>query len=366
MMIISRYLFKETFQTLFAVTFILLLIFLSQQLVHYLSYAVSGKIAPKVLFEVIGFMIPWLLAFLLPLGLYLALLLTFSRLYADNELRVLHASGFSVWRLFTLTARYAAIVAVIVAILMFWINPLIASNRQKALVNGSIDTLMDTLMPGRFKVLQDGRRVVYVSKINRNAKRADNIFMAEQMPMMDPNDLAESKSWTVLSADQAYVDEDPRTDSRWIIAENGYRYKGVPGELNYQMIQFGSYRVRVPDLVSISHTRIAEAISTEELMATYKNDPVRAAEFQWRCAIPITALLLALLAVPMSRVMPRQGRYLLLLPALLFYVIYMNLLFVTQHLIEQGTLPIGIGMWWVHGIFLFLPLCWIVWRMKHV
>jgi len=360
-MIVDRYLCKEVLQALFGVTLVLLLIFLCQQVVHYLSYAASGKIAPHVLVQMIGFMIPWLLAFLLPLGLYFAILLTYSRLYADNELRIMHASGFSIARLLGVTISLAVAVAILVTFLMFIVNPLIATERQAALTNGSFDTLIETLIPGRFKVMQDGQRVVYVENINRSGQRANNIFMAEQMS----NDLSEPKSWSVISADKAYVLRDSATDTRWIVAENGYRYKGVPGQQNFQIIQFGSYHVRVPDLSHLDTQRITEAIPTGELLHTY-DDPEHAAEFQWRCAIPLSVIFLAVLAFIFSRVGPRQGRYAMILPGMVFYIVYMNLLFVARHFVEQKSVTVYFGMWWVHGLFLAFLLFGIMWRMRKI
>lgn len=356
-MIVYRYLIKEVFQALLVVTFILLLIFLSQQLVHYMSYAVSGKIAPQALLQITGFLVPWLLGFLLPLALYFAILLTFGRLYADNELRVLHASGFSMIRLFGITAVLAVSIALIVMILMFWINPFIAANRQEIIANQSIDSLISTVLPGRFKVLQNGQRVIYVESINHGKHQATNVFMAEK------NSSKTIPMWTVLSADRAY--SELRNNADWIVAENGYRYKGVPGEQNYQMIQFGRYRVRIPELTHFGSSRITEAIPTRELLQNYTN-PINAAEFQWRCSIPLSVMLLALLAVIFSRVAPRRGRYTMLLPGMLIYIIYMNLLFVARHLVEQHTISSMLGLWWVHILFGIILFFGIVWRTKNI
>jgi len=353
-MIIDRYLIKEVAQTLFAVTVILLLIFLSQQLVHYLSYAVSGKISPQILLQIVGFLLPWLLGFLLPLALYFAILLTYSRLYADNELRVMHASGLTVLRLFGLTSIFAVLVALAAMVLMLWVNPLIAYGRQQALMNQSVGALIDTVMPGQFKVLQNGRRVIYVEKINHIKRQASNVFMAEKNP---------TAGWMVSSADKAYSVE--KNDQQWLVAPNGYRYKGVPGEKNYQIVKFGSYHVLVPDLTSFTRPRITESIPTSELLHSYSN-PTYAAEFQWRCSIPISVMLLALLAVIFSRVAPRRGRYAMLLPGILVYIIYMNLLFLARHFVEQKTISIDLGLWWVHGGFFVILIFGMMWRMRKI
>lgn len=358
-MIISRYLMKEVFTTLLAVTFVLLLIFISQTLVRYLSYAASGKIAANILLQIIGYEIPNLLALLLPLGLFLGVILVYGRLYADNELRVMHACGLSIKQLVMITSTLAVAVAFIVTVLMFWVNPTIAANKQKILTSGSADNLLDTLMPGRFQVSSDGKRVAYVEKISRNHKEADNIFIAEQ----EKNGVdITGTPWVVLSAKNGYQALDPQTKEPFVIATEGYRYAGTPGQNDYRIIQFQKYAIRTPDMSMDTPRLIQQAIPTIKLFQNY-NDVENASELQWRLAIPFSVLLLALLAIPLSQVKPRQGRYAALLSAVLIYVVYMNLLFAGRNLIEQKLIYSWVGLWWVHGIALIL-IIGLLWRMR--
>ncbi|HSW93190.1 MAG TPA: LPS export ABC transporter permease LptF [Gammaproteobacteria bacterium] len=358
-MIISRYLTKEVFNTLLAVTFVLLLVFISQQLVRYLSYAASGKIAANILFEVISFEIPNLLALLLPLGLFLGVILAYGRLYADNELRVMHACGLSLRQLMGITLTLAAGVTLIVGILMIWINPTIAADKQKVLASGSADNLLDTLMPGRFQVSSDGRRVAYVEKISRNRKEADNIFIAEQ----EKNGVdVTGTPWIVLSAKNGYQTLDPETHEPFVVATDGYRYAGTPGQNDYRIIQFQKYAIRTPDASLDTQRLIEEAIPTYKLLQE-GHSPREASELQWRLSIPFSAFLLALLAIPLSQVKPRQGRYATLLTAILLYVVYMNLLFAGRNLIEQKIVVPWVGLFWVHALVLMV-IMGLLWRTR--
>ncbi len=360
-MIISRYLTKEVFNALLAVTFVLLLVFISQTLVRYLSYAASGKIAANLLLQIVGFEVPNLLALLLPLGLFLGIILTYSRLYADNELRVLHACGLTPNRLTGITCVLAIFVTLVISLLMLWINPAISVDKQKILASGSVDNLLGTLMPGRFQVSSDGKRVVYVEKISRNHKEAENIFVAQQ----EKNDADETGTpWVVLSAADGHQMVDQENQQVFIVADNGNRYEGIPGQNNYKIIQFKRYAVRMPDVAFKSQREIHESIATKKLFEQYK-DPAYASELQWRIAIPITAFLLALLAIPLSQVKPRQGRFSALFPAILIYVVYMNLLFAGRNLIEQKMVSTLIGLWWIHliALSLVIGLMWN-WRAR--
>lgn len=358
-MIISRYLIKEVLTALLAVTFVLLLIFISQTLVRYLSYAASGKIAANILLQIVGFEIPNLLALLLPLGLFLGVMLVFGRLYADNELRVMHACGLSIKQLILMTSTLAIAVTLVVGYLMLWVNPTIAADKQKVLTSGSADNLLDTLMPGRFQVSSDGKRVAYVEKISRNRKEADNIFIAEQEK--NAVDMT-GTPWIVLSAKNGYQMIDPDSKEPFVIATEGYRYAGTPGQNDYRIIQFQKYALRTPDTTLNTQRLIQQAISTSNLIRNYHNVD-NASELQWRISIPFSAFLLLLLAIPLSHVKPRQGRYAMLLPAILIYVVYMNLLFAGRNLIEQKMVSIWIGLWWVH-LLAFILIIGLLWRTR--
>lgn len=80
------------------------------------------------------------------------------------------------------------------------------------------------------------------------------------------------------------------------------------------------------------------------------------AELHWRIGIPLATLILAILAVPLSRSQPRQGRYGRIAVGLLVFIIYFNLMSAGKAWMEQGAVPPGIGIWWVHGLMLTLAI----------
>ena len=349
-MIISRYLTKEVSLVSFAVTLVLLLIFLSNQLVRYLKYAANGKIAASILTQLMGFEIPFLLALILPLGLFLGILFTYSRLYADNELRVMQSSGLSMGKLTFITSGLGMFLTLIVTILMLWINPYIALKKNQLIAkSASTENILDTLIPGRFQVSPDDKKVLYVESFSRNRKEAQNIFIAQQKESSTRNAQTE---WSVLSANKGAQMRDPESKQPYVVAIDGYRYEGMPGENAYKIIHFEKYAVRIGEQ-SLGITRTPqEVLSTPHLLRVYKQNNKNAAELQWRISVPLSVMILTLLAIPLSYIRPRQGRYAYIFPGLLLYVIYMNLLFLTRDWITRGALSPDIGMWWVHGVML--------------
>lgn len=365
-MIINRYLNKEIFTTLMAVTLILMLVFLSQQTVRYLGYAASGKIAANILLPLLGFEIPYLLVLLLPLGLYLGMFLVYSRLYTDSEIVVLNASGYGSGRFMWATFPLTLIIAALVMSLALWVNPWLASQKDKLIAKGmNEENILKTLMPGRFHVSADGRRVIYVESIAQGHKQAENLFIAEEKrtPREMLNEVSlNQQSEVIISAMQGSPFYDKSLKEHFVVATDGYRYEGVPGQNEYKIIQFKKYAVHIPDTTLTSERELQEGVPTSRLWNHYLK-PTYAAELQWRSSLAISPILLALLVFPLSRVKPRQGRYLMAIPALLIYTIYINLLFVARHWVEVGTLPAAIGMWWVHGLFLLVALVLIRTRL---
>ena len=353
--ILSRYLVREALSSVAVVTFLLLLIFLSHHLVRLLSYAASGKVAANILLQLIGFEIPYLLAFLLPLGFYLGVIWAYGGMYANNELRVMHACGMSLQRLLKQLSLLAVMVMAIVLVLMLWVNPLIAKAKDQIIARSkATDNIVDAVLPGRFQASRDGSRVMYVEQISRDHKEANNVFIADQKK--DPTNISNSR-WTVVSAVRGYQTREHATQNRFLVAEQGNRYEGTPGQNDYKVIQFKKYMVREPDSQMKTEHQDQEGIPTKQLWNSY-DKPGNAAELQWRLSIPLSVLLLAVLAIPLSQVKPRQGRYVQLLIAVLIYVLYVNLLFVSRNWIEQKMLPIGLGMWWVHLLLLIL-IAWM-------
>lgn len=346
-MIIQRYLTREVFNSMASVITVLMIALLCQQVVRYLNYVAIGKIATSVLLQLVSFEIPYLLAILLPLALYLGILLAYGRMYAEQEMAILNMSGFDDKRILRITAIMALFMMTVVLVLMFWVNPWISLKRQ-AVMSGDQATLhmVETLMPGRFQVSSDGKHVMYVESLSLDRKRAQNVFIAQQTASTDTSDQSRSH-WMLISAEQGYQSKLKQMPDPFFVTKDGYRYEGTPGQNDYKIIKYKTYALRIPQADSRVIHPEDEAMSTAALWQEYDNQK-RAAELQWRVSVGLSAFVLALLAVPLSAVRPRKSRYFMLLPAVLLYILYFNLLVVARHWVEQGTLSVQVGMWWVH------------------
>ncbi|CAI8870807.1 LPS export ABC transporter permease LptF [Pseudomonas sp. Irchel 3H3] len=354
-MIVFRYLSREVLVTLSAVSAVLLVIIMSGRFIKYLAQAAAGLLDPGSLFLIMGFRLPGFLQLILPLGLFLGILLAYGRLYLESEMTVLSATGMSQQRLFAYTLFPATLVALLVAWLSLGLAPQGANQFQLLLNKQDALTEFDTLEPGRFQSLRDGTRVTYTEKLSDDRVNLAGVFISQKNEASGNKD----RGISVLVAEKGRQEIKP-DGNRYLILDNGYRYDGNPGQANYRIIKYDTYGVLLPKPDVSDEVTDRDAISTANLLGS---DDVRShAELQWRLSLPLLVFIVTLMAVPLSRVNPRQGRFLKLLPAILLYMAYLTILIAARGALEKGKLPPALGLWWVHGIFLVIGLGLLYWE----
>jgi lipopolysaccharide export system permease protein len=356
--IIFRYLVKEVYGTLLATTGVLLLLLISNQFVHYLTQAAAGILPVRTVMQMMSLQVPLLLGLLLPLGLFLGILMAYGRLHADREMVVLAACGFSRTKLLGMTLLFSAVVSVIVGILMLWVEPKMVWYKRHILADAAQSSPLERIFPNQFFSLQGGKLVLYADNLSRNHKHLQGIYLAQRSS-------ANPISWNVINAESGYQMTDPKTQDRFLVFDQGYRYTGVPGQNDFQIVKFKDYGVRIQqNMIPMSNR--TDAMSTLQLWRMRHNNLNVIAELQWRISLPLSVIILAILAVPLSQIKPRQGRYAQLAPAIILYIIYADLLFVAQAWLQKGQVPAVLGMWWVHILMLivasFLLVRYLNWQ----
>ncbi len=344
-MIISRYLTRQILQVTAATTFILLAVIVLGRFLKYLAQASQGEIDPGVLLLLMLYRIPEFIQLILPLALLLSILLAYGRMYADNEMTVLSACGLSTRRLLGITLISASIVAVTVGVFSFKVTPWGLVNTANLLEAQKELNEFDVMVPGLFQNISRGARTTYTENIEDEEML--NVFMYE------------SATGRVTVADSAVPVEDE--EGRIVMFSNGsVSEKEVEGE-GFMLTSFGEMGVRIPDReISIEITVEEKAMPTMLLWQT--GQAAHLAELQWRISLVLLIPVLTLMAVPLSRVSPRQGRFAKLVPAVFLYILYFGLLLVSRDLTAAGELPPVLGVWWVHMIFLFLG--WVLFTNK--
>jgi len=335
-MIISRYLTRQILQVTAATTFILLAVVVLGRFLKYLAQASQGEIDPGVLALLMSYRIPEFIQLILPLALLLSILLAYGRMYAENEMTVLSACGLSTRRLLGITLVSSALVAVMVGSLSFLLTPWGLVNTDSLLESQKELNEFDIMVPGLFQNISRGQRTTYTEVIDNNEMQ--NVFMHE------------SDSGRVTVADTAVPIED-EDGSRFVLFSDGSLSENDEG--GYVLTQFEELGVRIPARnISFDLNVEERAMTTSALWRS--GEPSHSAELQWRISLVLLIPVLTLLAVPLSRVSPRQGRFAKLVPAVFLYIIYFGLLLVSRDLTAAGEIPVMLGQWWVHLVFLVL------------
>ena len=336
-MIIDRYLIREILQTFLAVMLVLLLIFMGRFFAFYLADAAAGEISGGVVLDLLLLQTLGSLNMMLPFALYISILLAFGRLYKDNEMTALAASGVTISRIMVSVFMIAFGFSVVVGVVALWISPWADNQRTLIITESEKISLMEGVLPGQFNQL--GKRkdaVFYVEELSEDRKQLNNVFAQIQTDgKMD-----------VFSANKGYQYRDPETGDRFLVLVDGFRYQGNPGEQNFLIQEYKKNAIRIVEPKVSGKPRRNSSAPTTQLMSVFK--PKEQAELQWRISMPIATLLLALLGVLISRTSPRQGRFAKLFLAILIYIIYNNVMSIARSWIEQNKIPVEVGIWWVH------------------
>lgn len=362
---IARYLTREVAVTMTAVTLILLFIFMCNNLVRYLGMVARGKYAFWVLIHLVLLQIPITLGLLLPLGLYIGVLLAYGRLYVDSEMTVLFACGFSRRQLLAANMSLAFVVMLVTAFFSCFLQPALNLRIHQVLAEAQSGSVIETLMPGRFQSVSEGgggERVYYVKKVSRGHKHVQEVFSADRKGGKDSH-------WEIIVASKGEDKYMPQTNSDYFQMTDGAIYKGVPGQKNFQVINYKTYGLRVDQDPLKGFTVDPNLMSMSQLIVASKFQLKALSELEWRLSVPIAVLLLSFLALPLSRIRPRQGRYAKFLPAILIFIVYFNFLMLARGWITSGLLPPWVGLWGVHCVvFLFALLLyrskgsWQIWK----
>lgn len=342
--IVDRYLARETALAWAAVTVILMLILLSNRFALLLGDAAAGRLPRDTVFTLLGLASISYFIVVIPVALYLAVMLALGRLYRDSEMTTFMACGIGPGQIYRPVLAIAAALAVLLALLSLQVAPWAARTTDIIKSYAQHNAQVGSYQSGSFKQDQQGRGVLYAASTSSNGRELQEVFMAG--PNGPRQDVISAASGTrIVSGDQG---------AGTLILHNGYRYDGVPGQADFRIVQFAQHSIRLSPAVPELGPEGYSAMPTSALLRDAT--PAALSEFQWRVSVPLSAILLVFLAVPLARTSPRQGRYGRLFAAILVYVTYSNLLGVARVWLQKSLLPAAVGIWWVLLLLLLAGL----------
>jgi lipopolysaccharide export system permease protein len=340
---VQRYVLREVVQTWLAVTGVLVAILVSNQLSRVLGQAADNQYGRRVVFDLIALGALMNLSIIVPVGLLLAVVLTLGRLYHDSEMAALQACGFGPSRLLPPLFCFAAVIAVGLGWLAFVQVP--QADREAQLLRQSAlkEAQFGQLDAGRFRSFSGGDAVFYAERVDQEGV-LHNVFVQRESDGRIEVALADTATYSKAAPNGVHL----------VTLFNGRRYEGVPGRDDFRVIEFREHGIPISTPADVVGTKDPDTKPTHELLGS--NAPADIAQLQFRASAPIMALVLTLVAVPLSRLRPRQGRYARVGFAIVVYFVYSNLLSATKVWLEKGELAPAIGVWWVHLAALALGL----------
>lgn len=364
MLIIDRALMREVLQTSMAVTLVFVSLFVVVSLVNVLAQAAMGEVPARIVFMLLGLQTVKMVGFLLPLALFVGILLTLGRWYRESEMTVLAACGIGLAHFVRPTLLLATGFALVAALFSFYLAPMSSSLITKLKSDSSSQYEAGGIMPGVFNDVRNSKGTYYVEHIDKDQATLSNIFVSTE----------QSGKEGVLVAKHGHQYTDKESGDQYLQLLDGTRYEGAPGQADYSIFQFERYALRIEPPQARDPLLRFEAMTTPQILGLESEVNARgeatiprwrqglAAEWHWRLSKPVTLFLLALLALAFSYSHPRHGRYGGLFVAVLMYFVYTILLTFSDAMIKQGRIPLALGMWWVHGVFLALSIYLLVRR----
>jgi len=349
--IFQRSLLREFGNLAVAVFAALFAIILTTQLIRFLGQAASGKLLSEAVLALLGFSALNYLPVLLSLTLFISVLMTISRSYRDSEMVIWFGAGLSLTAWVRPVLIFAMPLVFVIALLSLFLAPW--ANSQSEAYRRQLDSRdeLSRIAPGVFRESANAERVFFVEGVAGDTGNVQNVFVTS----MQHGRLG------VMVSRRGFAETAANGD-RFIVLADGRRYEGNPGEAEYRVMEFKRYAVRVETREAKSGQIPARALATQTLL----DEPGEAnlAELLWRIGLPLAALNLALLAIPLAFVNPRASRSTNLIFALLTYMVYSNLISVSQAWVSQGKISFHIGWWAVHVAMLLLLLALFYRRMR--
>ena len=338
----------------------LIIVWLSVLLVRLLGEAAGGSIGADVVLGLAAFSSITALPVILSASLFIAVLTTVTRNYRESEMVVWFASGLSLADWLKPVLRVAVPVAALVAVLTLFASPW--AYRQIAEYRERFEQRSDLskVSAGQFAEAEDGQRVFFAEEPTEEGAELGSVFVR----VTDPEWLS------VVTAGSARIEEAENGD-RFLVLNQGNRYDLKPDTAEVRLADFDRYGVRLEskggdDPIAEARAnaeRTSKARPTMQLFSD--NTDSSRSQIMWRLALPLAALNLALLAIPLGAVNPRLGRSGDLLIAGLVALLYMNLINLSKGWINGGKLSFGLGVWLVHVIFGLLT-AWLMYRRLRI
>ncbi|MEY4062695.1 MAG: export transporter permease LptF [Pseudomonadota bacterium] len=350
-MIFKRALRQELNFTTGVVFMVLVTLVLTNLMIRVLGNAASGTANPKDALVLIGLGMINYLPILLTASVFVAILMVLTRWYKDSEMVIWQSAGISLLKILRPILNFTAPIAVAIAVLSIFASPW--ASEKSATIKQRFQQRDDISMlaPGQFRESSGNNRVFFIESMNPETDVIKNVFVT---------DFGKERQ-LVAVAKEGFI-QNLTSGEKQLVLETGRRYEGTPGNTDFRITEFDKYTVKLEDKVVdpiINGPRTLPAwVLIQDLNKAHLG------EILWRIGLPLMVFVFAIIAIPLSYMDPRRGRYTALIMAVLLYFTYSNLLKLMQAWVSTGKLSFSIGWWLLHVVIALIGLTLIIYRQN--
>ena len=295
-MIFQRALHRElasaagaTFTVLFTVT-------VTWTLIAILGRAAGGRVASGDVVALIAFQSLNYLPTVLILTSFISVLVAITRSYRDSEMVVWFASGQSLLAWIRPVLTFGLPLVLLVGAVSLVVAPWAKMKSAEFIQRFEKREDLKRVAPGQFRESSSADRVFFVEGSTNGSTVVQNVFVNTDQGQ-------DGKS--IVVAREGVIEADGK-GGQYLVLKNGRRYQGVPGQADFQSMEFERYSMRVATTVPVLGADVPlDALSTPALLAV--NNQYTRSELLSRISQPIVCLVLILLAIPLGFVNPRAG-----------------------------------------------------------
>ena len=325
--VLDKMIVQDVLKTLLSVLTVIVVIIVSRQFIRILAEAIEGQVSNETLLTILGLKTIVASVEFMPVALFMAVLMVLGRMYRDQEMAAISSAGGGSGTIYRAVFLLVFPLSVLAVGLSLYAAPWAEARIDKLMQQDEESSDLRGIAAGKFSEYSQGDLVFYVEKITPD-KKMHKVFLQNRRP----------GNVSIINAEAARLKDLP--DGRYIIFENGERVLGQPGTLNYVIEQFVKYAVRIETKASAARFN-KQALPVDLLWGSGEKSNI--AELQRRFSIPLGALLLSFIAVPLAQIAPRGGIYGNMLVGFLIYFSYGNLIRVSHSWVMNETIPAWLG-----------------------
>ncbi|MDN4060362.1 LPS export ABC transporter permease LptF [Massilia sp. YIM B02769] len=351
-MIFSRALYRELASAAGATFTVLFTVCITWTLIAILGRAAGGRVASSDVVALIAFQSLNYLPTVLTLTSFISVLVVVTRTYRDSEMVVWFASGQSLLAWIRPVLVFGIPMVLLVAMLSLFVTPWAKMKSTEFVQRFEKREDLKRVAPGQFRESSSSDRVFFVEGSANGSTVVQNVFV----------NTMQGAGNSIVVAKEGVIEPDGK-GGQFLVLKNGRRYQGVPGQADYQSMEFERYSMRVATKVPVLGTDVPlDAQPTAALLAL--DNQYTRSELLSRISSPIVCLVLVLLAIPLGFVNPRAGSSANLILALLIFFTYNNLVKMVEASVKKDKLDFALAWWPLHLVVAVIVVALFAWRLN--